>query len=120
MKLLIEIRNAKPSWIALDSDARDKFLSPVGSLMNKLAGEGAEIITWGLNDDATPKRAPYDFFGVFSFLYERAATEYEKVFEAAEWYDYFDQINIMGEMESYASVLRRLSDLEICTSIRDG
>ncbi|MDH3646576.1 MAG: hypothetical protein OER80_07365 [Gammaproteobacteria bacterium] len=69
------------------------------------------FLAWGVNDSATPKRAPYDFFGVFAFPDERAAIEYERIFEAAGSYAYFDQVNIMGEIESYGTVLEKLSGL---------
>ncbi len=111
MHLFIEICRAKPSWLSLSETAREDFLDPVGSLMRRLESEGTKIIAWGFNDESTPKRAQYDFFAAFLFPDIEAAERYEKMFEAAGWYNYFEQVNVLGEVGSYGEILARLIKL---------
>jgi hypothetical protein len=108
MKLFVELCNARESWLALDQTARRAFLSPVGKLMGSLEEHGVEIVAWGRNEDQTPERAPYDFFAVFNFPNGEAARDYERLFRAAGWYDYFEQVNFAGEVETYGAVTEAL------------
>lgn len=111
MHLFIEICRPKTSWLSLNKSAREDFLQPVGALMRRLESEGTEIIAWGFNDEDTPHRAKYDFFAALKFPNIEDAERYEKTFAAAGWYNYFEQINVLGEMESYSETLARLSNL---------
>ena len=111
MRLFIEICSAKESWLALDETARRQFLSAVGPLMKRLEEEGVEIVAWGENSADTPERASFDYFGVFKFPDAAAVVRYESTFRAAGWYDYFEQVNICGDCESYETVLKRLAVL---------
>ena len=79
--------------------------------MERLNREGVEIVAWGRNDEQTPERAPYDFFAVFKFPDDYAVADYEKVFRAGGWYDYFEQVNFGGEVETYGAVTDVLVNL---------
>ena len=108
VKLFIEACKAKDAWLALDESARLAFLSPVSDLMTHLERHGVEIVAWGQNDQRTPIRAPYDFFAVFKFPDDYAIDDYEHAFRSAGWYDYFEQVNFSGDVQSYASVTKAL------------
>ena len=110
MKLFIELCRASPAWLALPTEERQKFLSNVGPLMEQLKTSGTQIISWGYNDAQTPKRAKYDYFGVFKFPDEAAALRYERTFKNAGWYDYFEQVNVLGDDCQYNEILDRLID----------
>lgn len=79
--------------------------------MQRLKDEGVEIVAWGKNDDDTPERAPYDYFGVFLFPNNAALVKYENTFRTAGWYDYFEQVNIGGSCDNFDSVLEQLISL---------
>lgn len=112
MKLFIELCCARQSWKNLSAEERQKFLSKVGSLMERLEASGTEIVSWGYNDRTTPKRARFDYFGVFKFQDDAAALRYEQTFKKAGWYDYFDQANILGDDQLYSEILTRLVEIE--------
>lgn len=86
-------------------------MSPVGYAMQQLDASGGEIVAWGANEQTTPERAPYDFVAVFKFPNAGSALNDEQVFRDAGWYDYFEQVNVMGNIESYERVLAMLIDL---------
>ncbi|WP_372365696.1 DUF6616 family protein [Candidatus Uabimicrobium sp. HlEnr_7] len=111
MKLFIELCNAKQSWLKLDEEKRKKFLAPVTNVMENLEASGAKIVAWGFNEVSTPQRAEYDFFAAIIFPDEPSALTYEQLFRKAGWYNYFEQVNVIGEMESYNLVLDRLCNL---------
>ena len=79
--------------------------------MANLESQGAKIIAWGFNDEATPKRAPYDYFAAIVFPTELAAARYEKLFSAAGWYDYFEQVNVGGDIAPFDEILKQLVEL---------
>ena len=111
MKLFTEICRAKPAWLALSADERAAFLEPVGSVMRKLESQGANIVAWGFNDLHTPQRAPYDFFATIVFPDDETMLSYEQLFRRAGWYDYFEQVNIAGDIKTYSDVLDQLKVL---------
>ena len=107
-KVFIELCRARPAWRSLSKQARREFLSEVDPLMLRLKEQGVEIISWGVNDSTTPKRAAYDFFAIFRFPDEEAALRYERTFENSGWYEYFEQVNIMGADSTHKDVLEEL------------
>ena len=110
-QLFVEMCSARPAWFSLSADERTAFLQPVNAAMEELRAEGTTIIGWGSNDAEAPNRAPYDFFAAFVFPDDAAALKYERLFRAAGWYEYFEQVNLLGELEPHAAVLAALVEL---------
>ena len=87
--------------------------------MNKQRGDGVEVIGYGFNDATTDRRAPYDFYCV----YLTPSAEYQRGFEAeiagAGWYEYFDQVNVSGDVLTPEALLRSCAKLETAEVGRD-
>ena len=112
MKIVfIELCRAKETWRLLPTPAREQFLSEVEPLMDRLRQGGVEIVSWGPNINVTPERADYDFFGIFKFPDEASALRYERTFQQAGWYEYFEQVNVMGMDSTPNAILRKLVNL---------
>ena len=103
--------NAKDTWHALSVENRKEFLRPIGSLIDKVEAGRTKVIAWGFNDESTPERADYDFFAAFVFPNAAAAGEYHRIFTAAGWYRYFEQVNIAGDVQHHSEVTERLVGL---------
>lgn len=108
---LIELCRAKPQWLALARQDRATFLSQVGPLMEKMKAGGVEVSAWGYNEIETPHRAPYDFFAVFKFPDRPSLQRYMKTFESVGWYDYFEQVNVVGRVATADEVVGQLVQL---------
>lgn len=111
MILFIELCSAKESWASLSIESRKKYLSTVESIMTELEAQGVKIISWGFNNEDTPQRLAYDYFGVFHFPNKAMVLKYEQLFRDAGWYNFFSQKNVMGSSEKYSKVLEDLIKL---------
>jgi hypothetical protein len=53
----------------------------------------------------------YDYFAVWTFPNMEAAQSFEKLVDGAGWYNYFDQVNVMGNAGSPQDVISKLIEL---------
>src|SRR5438067_9599004 len=60
---------------------------------------------WGINEAFTFIRGEYDYFAVWTFPNMETAQNFEKLVEGAGWYNYFDQVNVMGNAGSPQDVI---------------
>lgn len=111
MTLFIELCNAKPEWLQLSTKERENYLDSVGEVMKQLERNGTQIISWGVNSPDVPNRLDYDYFAVFLFPTAKAAQDYETLFSKFGWYNYFSQVNVLGESEKFEEVLNQLINL---------
>ena len=101
----IELWKAKDAWINLSTEERANYATALGPAIPSLLDNGVQIISWGRNDTATFSRADYDFFAVWSFPSVASAQDFEKMVEGAGWYNYFEQVNAMGNTTSANEVI---------------
>jgi hypothetical protein len=92
----IELWKAKQAWMDLSKEDRGNYMNALGPAIQQLLENGAQIVSWGANDNATFSKADYDFFAVWTFPNSESAQGFEKLVEGAGWYNYFDQVNLMG------------------------
>jgi haloalkane dehalogenase len=92
----IELYNYKSAWLELPEGGRAALAAGVTQAVAQLEENGVEVIGYGFNDPVTDRRAPYDFFCVYSV----PNAEFQRVFEQevakSGWYDFFDQVNVSG------------------------
>lgn len=104
-QIFVELYSYRPSWLALSEAQRRDFTDGILGAVEGLTGQGVEVLGWGMNDPATDRRAPYDFFCV----YRVPSAEFQRGFEAAiagsGWHDHFDQVGISGGIVTPAALL---------------
>jgi hypothetical protein len=102
MYLFAECWKARPEWLALTPEARGAYMTQLGAGIGELMKAGAEIISWSMNDPDTSHRSPFDYFAVWQFPDKEFVKGFERTVEQSGWYNYFDQVNLSGEV-SYPS-----------------
>ena len=107
----IELWKAKKTWTDLSKEERSNYLAALGPAIEQLISSGTEIISWGSNAPSTFNKAEYDYFAVWSFPDADAAVNFEKLVEGAGWYNYFDQVNLMGNKQTPEQVMGKMIDL---------
>ena len=110
--IFIELFNFKNAWNNLPEDKRKEYREGVLGAIAQQVAKGLDVISWGFNDTATDRRAPYDFYCV----YKTASAAYQREFEAdiarAGWYEYFDQVNVSGEVSTPEELFNALVSLK--------
>ncbi len=107
----IELWKAKQAWIDLSKEERANYMTALGPAIQSLMESGVQIVSWGSNDPATFCKADYDFFGVWTFPTIESAQQFEKMVEGAGWYNYFDQVNVMGTSSGPQEVIADMINL---------
>lgn len=108
MKYFVEAWNATPAWHALSAEERGNYMNQIGPHIQGLIDKGTKILTWSFNDKQTDQRAGYDFFAVWSFPDGEVAQGFQELVQGAGWYNYFEQVNMMGEADSVDNIIGRL------------
>ncbi|MGZ3915017.1 MAG: DUF6616 family protein [Flavisolibacter sp.] len=104
----VELWKAKQAWLDLPKEERGTYMNALGPAIQQLMENGAQILSWGTNEAATFTRAEYDYFAVWTFPNREAAQGFEKMVEGAGWYNYFDQVNVMGNAGSPQEVIGQM------------
>lgn len=107
----IELWKAKQSWLDLTKEERGAYLTALGPAIQQLMESGVQIVSWGTNEASTFNREDYDYFAVWTFPNTEAAQSFEKLVEGAGWYNYFDQVNVMGNAVSPQDVMGKMIEL---------
>jgi hypothetical protein len=108
MKTYIEIWKAKEAWHNMPKVQRGEYMGQLGPAIQGLLESGVKIISWGINNKKTFKRANYDFFGVWEFPNQESIESFEKLVESAGWYTYFEQVNLCGATTTPEEVIGKM------------
>ena len=111
MIYFIELWNAKPAWLELSAEERGNYMAQIGPHIQTLLDKGTKINTWSVNNNNTDKRAAFDFFAIWSFPDQETANGFQQLVQQAGWYNYFDQINLMGQEDSVENTIGKLIQL---------
>lgn len=95
-QLFVELYNYKPTWRELPAAERQAFVMTLAENMPVIEQMGVEILGYGVNDPATPMRAPYDFFSMYRVPNAEVLQGFQAAIAESGWYDYFDQVNVAG------------------------
>jgi hypothetical protein len=112
MLIFVEMWRAKASWLSLSSEERKQYLAQVGPVVQWLVDSGVEIVSWSLNDLSTSHRADYPYFAIYKFPSKELTTQFEQKVEQTGWYQYFEQINAKGEIDTPQPVIAHFLGLE--------
>lgn len=108
MITFIELWKANENWKQTSMTERSEYLSKMQPSIPAFLDKGATIIGWGQNDKAVDCKANYDYFAIWSFPDEDLALQFKTLLQDANWYHYFDQINVCGENESPDVIIKHM------------
>ena len=111
-QIFIELFNYKDGWRNPAPAAREEFAAAVLSAVDRQREGGIEVLSWGFNDAATDRRAPYDFHCVYLTPSADFQRGFEAEIRASGWYDHFEQVNVSGAVSTPEALLRAYARLE--------
>lgn len=98
--LYIELWKARPEWFVLSQQEREEFLSQAQhSIQGVTNAVGVEIV-FGFNDSETFNRADYRYVAVWKMPDKGLARQLEEAVEQSGWHQYFEQVNVGGQMSA--------------------
>ena len=115
MYLLLEAWTPKPAWMSLTRGEREAYVSQVASGISELEAAGIESPGWGFIDKAA-RGTQHVAFAVWQCPTEDAANGLRQAIADAGWYEYFDQIDFGGQVESPETVLGHHVALDVDTA----
>lgn len=98
MLLHIELWKPRERWLAMAEEERAAFLGDLVPTTRMMMHAGIEIVGWGINDADTPHRADFTYFAVWRLPSRESLSMIEGMVESAGWHDYFEQVNVRGDM----------------------
>ncbi|MEO7444752.1 MAG: DUF6616 family protein [Ferruginibacter sp.] len=104
----IELWKARQTWKDMNQEERGNYLTALDPAIQQLVESGVQIVSWGENESSTFKKADFDYFAVWSFPDVETAKQFEQMVEAAGWYNYFDQVNVMGNTTGPQQVIKKM------------
>ncbi len=107
----IELWKAKQAWKDLSKEERGNYLAALGPAIQQLLESGVQILSWGSNETSTFNKADYDYFAVWTFPGLESTQSFEKMVEGAGWYNFFDQVNVMGRVSSPQEVMGKMIEM---------
>ena len=105
LQIFIELYNYRPAWAKLSESERTDFVKKVVEAVKGLKSAGVDVVGYGMNSPETDRRAPYDFFCAYRVPNVEFRREFERQITASGWYDYFEQVNVSGDIEDFEAVL---------------
>jgi hypothetical protein len=109
--IFIELYTLRDAWRARGRDEREAYIEGVISTVGQVRDAGIEVLAYGSNDPTVEVRAAYDYFAVYSLPSSEARIQLQDAIRSSGWYDYFDQVNVSGEVQDFDVVLRSHVDV---------
>lgn len=97
MYVLVELWNAKESWLALPASERGKFMDKVNAFLATLEGKGLDLDVCCLNEGSTAPRCNYRYVAIWKAKDKATAKQVIDGTANLGWYEYFDQVNLGGD-----------------------
>lgn len=111
-QIFIELFSYRDEWRRTPETERQAYVAAVSEALGRQRDAGLEVIGWGFNDPATDRRAPHDFYCVYTTPSWQAQRAFEAEIAAAGWYDRFEQVNISGAVSTPEALLQSYARLE--------
>lgn len=111
MKFFIEFWKAKATWHQLPIEKRVAYVTQMQPVMEELALKDVVMDAWGENTDTTMYKADFDFYAITKFPKQEVLESFQTVLEKAEWYTYFEQVNMSGTNLGMEAVIEKMINL---------
>ena len=111
MYLFVKLWKPKQAWHELSKQERLKYVKQALDIMYSISST-IETIAWmDIVDMENKHDTPYHYCSVYKFYDKYDADVFHNKMIKFKWYDYFEQTNILGEIESPGAVLNRIIQL---------
>ncbi len=95
--ILTEIWNARPSWLSLSVEERQRFFDEkVGPFLGLMVESGAEILACAINNNDGAERIDYRYMAVWRLPDKAFSDRLEAGARELGFLDYFEQANFSG------------------------
>lgn len=111
MYIFMEMWKPKESWLKLTKSEREEYLGKLAPAIQWLLESGVEIISWSLNEPATPQTTDHVYLGVYKFPSEALTVQFEQLVEQAGWYNYFEQTNLKGALDTPQAIIGHMLEI---------
>lgn len=108
MILFIEIWNPRQAWHDLTVTERQAYLARIDPQMRQVMASGVEVIGWSVAVQETDQHAGYAYFAVWKMPTQAHARQFQDAIRAIGWYDYFEQVNLSGPLDTPDAVIATL------------
>lgn len=105
MYIAFEIWNAKPAFLAASPEEREQIFAGVREGIAQMAAAGITPLGWGRIDPSEDHPSGYDWFAAWTIHSAELVEAFFAGVAAAGWYDWFEQINVSGELRPVAEVI---------------
>jgi len=106
MHVFLELWNPKPTWHSLSAADRQSLMGRLGQATTPIAQAGGiEVLGWGKADSKVDHSEGHQYFAVWRSPTREALDQMREVILKGGWYDYFDQVNVVGELRTPDAVI---------------
>ena len=93
---LVELYTPNTAWKALSKEARQQFLSHIGTAMQGLSELGIEVLTLTETSSGMDQNTNHQFLGIWRFPTSQSRDALLAWIQSSGWYGYFDHVNAAG------------------------
>lgn len=112
MHLYVELWKARPAWLALSAEERERYVAQLGPAIDQLLEAGIELVGFAIADADAPHAAEYPYLAVWRMPTLELARALEQTVESAGWHQYFEQVNSRGAVLPPPDVLAHMARAE--------
>jgi hypothetical protein len=101
MHVFIELWTPKPNWESIGTADRGALMQRLGEVTAPVIQAGAvEVLGWGEADASIDHPESHRYFAVWRAPRREALDRLREVIAREGWYDYFEQVNVTGELSA--------------------
>lgn len=105
MHVVFELWNAKPAFLEAPASVREEIIAGVRSGVEQMAAVGIRALGWGRVAPSGDHPSGYDWFAVWEIPSPELVDAFFAGVAASGWYDWFEQVNVTGELRAVDAVL---------------
>lgn len=112
MHFFVKIWTPKPIWYEMSLEERHNYIKKAQQGMIVVSELGLETIAWFEMESNNPDfQGKHRYCSIYKMKEEDMVAAFDKAMKEFQWYDYFEQTNVTGEMESPGALLEKVLKL---------
>jgi hypothetical protein len=104
MYVVVETWTAKQEFLAAPLKTKQELFAEIKAAMAEMAQVGIITLGWGSVDRSAGHSADYDWFAVWQAPNAELANAFLQGVERSGWYNWFEQVNVLGELRTVDAV----------------
>ncbi|TDC13427.1 hypothetical protein E1265_28035 [Streptomyces sp. 8K308] len=106
MHIVVEIWTPKPAFLDTPPDIREQIVGSVQEGVSQMAAVGITTLGWGRIAPTEDHPSGHDWFAVWQIPTAELVDTFFAGITESGWYEWFDQINVSGQLETVEDVLK--------------